>query len=199
MAYLGAILGLRWGEVAGLRVRSIDFLRRSVTVSEAVGTRRAWANDPRRSKSEASRRNQAAPQALLDLLAAHIAAQGLTGDSDALLFSQGDGQPLDYGNFHKRRWLPAVAKVGLPGPTSGRQRFYGFHDLRRANASEMADSTARDRTNAHMGHSDIRLTLQVYTPAFDGRRPGCGEPRPTLFQWLRNGPRDGSAARSRRR
>lgn len=36
MPYLGAMLGLRWGEVAGLRVGRVDLLGRTVTVSEQV-------------------------------------------------------------------------------------------------------------------------------------------------------------------
>jgi hypothetical protein len=32
--YIGAVLGLRWGEVAGLRVHSLDILGRTVTVAE---------------------------------------------------------------------------------------------------------------------------------------------------------------------
>jgi integrase len=35
MVYLGA-LGLRWSEVAGLKVGNVDFLRQKVTVKETV-------------------------------------------------------------------------------------------------------------------------------------------------------------------
>jgi len=34
MAWLGAVVGMRWGEVAGLRVGRLDFLRSIVMVSE---------------------------------------------------------------------------------------------------------------------------------------------------------------------
>ena len=33
MVWIGAVLGLRWSEVAGLRVRTIDFLARMITVA----------------------------------------------------------------------------------------------------------------------------------------------------------------------
>jgi len=36
MVWLAAMLGLRWGEVAGIRVSSVDVLGRRLTVSEAV-------------------------------------------------------------------------------------------------------------------------------------------------------------------
>ncbi len=34
LAYLGAVLGMRWGECAGLKVGRVDFLNRTVTVAE---------------------------------------------------------------------------------------------------------------------------------------------------------------------
>lgn len=36
MVYLAAVLGLQWGECAGLRVGAIDFLNRTVTVESQV-------------------------------------------------------------------------------------------------------------------------------------------------------------------
>jgi integrase len=36
MVYLGAVLGLRWGECAGLRVGRIDFDRSTITIAEQV-------------------------------------------------------------------------------------------------------------------------------------------------------------------
>jgi integrase len=36
MVYVAGALGLRWSEVAGLRVRRVDFLRRSLTVAETL-------------------------------------------------------------------------------------------------------------------------------------------------------------------
>ena len=36
MVYVGGVLGLRWSEVAGLRVGSLDFLRHSVSATETL-------------------------------------------------------------------------------------------------------------------------------------------------------------------
>ncbi len=195
MAYLGTVLGLRWGEVAALRVRSIDFLRRTVTVTEALardGHGRTVVGPP---KSDASRRHQSAPQELLDLLAALMAAEGLSAEvADAFLFSQGDGEPLDYSNFRDRHWLPAVAKVRLPRPTRGRQRFYGFHDLRRANSTAMSLGDIDPRTaQARMGHSDIRLTLQVYAQRSTAADRAAGD---ALGAHFFSGSRDGRGMES---
>ncbi|HWB88145.1 MAG TPA: site-specific integrase, partial [Acidimicrobiia bacterium] len=60
MVYLGAVLGLRWGECAGIRVGRIDFDRSTIAIVEQV-TRgvggRSVMGPP---KSEAARRTLAA-------------------------------------------------------------------------------------------------------------------------------------------
>jgi len=45
MIWLGAVLGLRWGEVAGLRVGNVDVLRKTVTIAEQVTRGRGGAGD----------------------------------------------------------------------------------------------------------------------------------------------------------
>lgn len=165
MVYLGAVMGLRWGEVAALRASSIDFLRRSIAVNEGVARDDKGRTILAEPKSDASRRQLAAPEFLLNMLSDHIASSGLTGDPDALLFTtaRAPGEPLDYSNFH-RLWLNAVTAVKLPAPTGAtRQKYFGFHDLRRANATVMSLGDVDAKTaQSRMGHTDIRLTLSLY-------------------------------------
>ncbi len=78
MVLLAAVSGLRFSECAGLRVRSLDLLRGSLTVSESaveVGGR-VVIGPP---KSAAARRTIAIAPGLCALLAEHLARQGLTG------------------------------------------------------------------------------------------------------------------------
>jgi integrase len=156
MAYLGALLGLRWGEVAGLRVGRVDFLAGTVEVAEQ-STRgeggRAVFGPP---KSEAGRRVLSAPREMVDMLAAHLARRGLTGaDTDAFVFVSPNGQPLDYSHWRRRVWLPACERAGLGGLV--------FHDLRRAAATALVLEHVDMKTAQTMlGHSDPRLTLGLY-------------------------------------
>ena len=90
MVWLAAMTGLRWGEVAALRVGSLDHLRSTLTVTEAL-TRQADARfgPP---KSDAGSRTLTMPETLAALLAEHLAQRGLTGaDSNALLFETAAG------------------------------------------------------------------------------------------------------------
>jgi integrase len=64
------------------------------------------------------------------VLSAHLAAGNLTAAvTEALLFPNRDGTPLDYSNWRRRIWLPATNAAGLSG--------LGFHDLRRAVSTDV--------------------------------------------------------------
>jgi integrase len=76
IVWVGALLGLRWSEVAALRVRSIDILGRRVTVSEAVTRDRQGRPVFGPPKSAAGARTLAIPDALADILSEHMAARG---------------------------------------------------------------------------------------------------------------------------
>ena len=159
MVYLGAVLGLRWGECAGLRVGRIDFLRGTLTVAEHITRGFGGASVSGPPKSHAGRRTVTVPAALLDLLAELLRRRGLSGaDKDAYVFVGRGGGPLEYANFRHRHWLPASKRAGLEGLT--------FHDLRRANATGMVVEGVDLKTaQTRLGHSDPRLTLAIYAQA----------------------------------
>jgi integrase len=173
MAWIGVVTGLRWGEVAGLRVGDVDVLGRTIEVRAQV-TRgkggRAVVTPP---KSEAGHRVLSIPGELADLLGAHVAARGLTGaDASAFLFPSGAGGPLDYAGWRRRVWVPAAIAAGFHEQHSSRSGAnrtvitLGFHDLRRANATAMVRDKVDIKTaQRRLGHSDPRLTLAVYAQA----------------------------------
>jgi integrase len=173
MVWLGAMLGLRWSEIAGLRVGRLDLLRRTVTVAEAVtrdGKGRPVFTAP---KSTAGARTLAMPTVLADMLAEHLAQLGATGaDPGELVFPAPEGGPLRYANWRRRVWQPAciVAGVGTVTKDEETKREHyegaGFHDLRRANATSLVLANVDLKTaQTRLGHSDPRLTLAVYAQA----------------------------------
>lgn len=159
MAYIGAALGLRWGEVAGLRIGRLDLLRCEVTVAEQVVRGKGGRSYLGPPKSRAGRRTMTMPGWLAEMLAAHLRHRGLSGaDTDAFVFVWPGGGHLTYSSWRKH-WLLAVRAAGLP---SG----FGFHDLRRANATGLVAGGVDVRTaQARLGHSDVRLTLEIYAQA----------------------------------
>lgn len=179
MVYVGAVAGLRWGEVAGLRVGDVDRVARTLVVAQTVVRGRHGRIGFGAPKSEAGWRSLAVPAELVGMLVEHVEARGLTmADRHALLFTAPGGGFLRYSNWVRRRWYPAAIAAGVGrmvevedgrnGAGARRQRYagLGFHDLRRANATELLAAGVDIKTaQTWLGHSEARLTLDLYAQA----------------------------------
>lgn len=159
IVWLGAVLGLRWSEVAGLRVGRLDLPRRTLTVAEAVTRGRHGILVSGAPKSVAGRRQLSIPEELAVLLEEHLARRRLgPEDSEAFVFADAHGGPLHYSNWRTRVWIPACEAAGCSRA--------GFHDLRRANATGMVAELVDVKTaQQRLGHSDVRMTLGLYAQA----------------------------------
>jgi integrase len=159
-------LGLRQGEALGLRWSDVDLGARTLTVRAAmqrVGKVPAGGGLRHvETKSATSRRTLALPAVLVLALKAHRARQedekllacGRWQDR-GLVFCTKYGTPLDGPNVTKY-FQKLLDRAGLP-----RMR---YHDLRHSCASFLAAmgvpiTVAMDI----LGHSDVRLTANVYT------------------------------------
>lgn len=169
MAYLGVVLGLRWGECAGLRVGRLDLLAGRLEVAEQRTRGRAGGMEDGPPKSDAGRRTLTVPAPLVEVLAAHLSRRGLTGaDVDAHVFTAPDGGPMNYSHWRQRVWLPACERAGLVG--------LHFHDLRKANATGMvAEGVDVKVAQARLGHTDPRLTLAIYAQATDAAEQAAAD------------------------
>lgn len=173
MVYLGTVAGLRWGEVAGLRVGQLDFEARTLAVTQTVVRGRGSAVAFGEPKSAAGRRTLAVPLGLAEMLCEHIRVRGLMVEADdALLFTSPDGGVLRYSNWLRRVWHPATVAAGLgrivTNEATGRKRYVGlgFHDLRRANATGLvAEGVDIKTAQVVLGHSNPQLTLGLYAQA----------------------------------
>jgi len=159
MVYVGAVLGLRWGECAGLRVRHVDFFRSTVTVAEQITRGRGGTTVNGPPKTRAGRRTLAVPEQLVTMLADHLVNRGLTvDDANSRLFVSRDGRDLEYTNFRERNWVPACTTAGVPG--------LRFHDLRRLAATTLvAEGVDVKTTQTRLGHASPQMTLGLYAQA----------------------------------
>ncbi len=97
----------------------------------------------------------ALPADLVSELHRFVAMEGIANQPDALVFVDGADCPIDYTNWRRRVWLPACQRAELTG--------LQFHDLRRTNATVLAQRGVDPKTSqGRLGHSDIRLTFGVY-------------------------------------
>ena len=96
-----AYTGLRWGELAGLTVASVDVLRRRLQISQAVAEadgRLVW-----KSPKDHERRSVPFPAFLADELGKQMLGKG----RDDLLFSASKGGPLRVSHWTSRVFNPA--------------------------------------------------------------------------------------------
>jgi len=120
---LGACAGLRLGEVLGLQVGRVDFLRRRITVEQQLQPVRA-GGVPVLSplKTPASRRTVPVDDVVVSELAAHLERFG--PGPDGLLLANRLGQAVRKSSFGNR-WQTAVKDADLPTGT----RFHDYADL----------------------------------------------------------------------
>lgn len=156
VVYVGGVLGLRWSEIAGLRVGRINMLGRTLEVAEAIKYVSGRLVIDGQVKSKAARRVLVMPEELSAILAVHLARQRLTAAvTDALVFSSPQGGPLNYQNFMLRVWKPAVTKAGLDGVTA--------HDLRHSAATYLDTVGAPEQLiRRRLGHGSSDITRRVY-------------------------------------
>lgn len=181
MVYLGA-LGFRWGEVAGLRVGHLDFLRQTASIARqrTRGEKGAMVEEDPKTKS--GRRPVALPEWIMTMLAEHLTRRGLTGgDPEAHVFGSPAGAPLHYSNWRRRVWLPGVEKAELRGLT--------FHDLKHTAATALVQAGVDVKTvQRRLGHANPQTTLRIYAQATDEADRAAAK---TVGDVLR--PRDGRA------
>lgn len=149
------LAGLRWAEAAGLHGHRVDLERRQLLVVETVRRDRSIKPQP---KSAAGWRIVPLTDALVEGLTPLVRAR-----PGGLLFPATDGRALDYSNWRRDVWLPAVARADLadPQPTP--------HDLRHTFGSWLAEANVPPHEIAAlMGHSSLRAT-ERYLHAGDGR------------------------------
>lgn len=155
--------GLRWSEMAALRVASVNVKRRRLSVSAAVvevdGVGLVWGTP----KSWEARTVPVEPQ-----LAAELAEFVKGRDPGALLFTAPDGGVLRNRNARRAWFDRAAVETGAPGLTP--------HELRHTAASLAVSAGANIKALQRMlGHKSAAMTLDTYSELFDDDLEAVGE------------------------
>jgi len=141
--------GLRWGEATALRARNLDVSRGSLhvveTVHEVNGT--LMFDTPKRHQ----KRCLYVPTFLRDRLEIHVEKKL----RDDFVFTAQQGSVVRVGNFRRRSFDCAVARVGLTKFTP--------KDLRHTAASlAIASGASLNDVQAMLGHATSTITLTRY-------------------------------------
>jgi integrase len=135
--------GLRWGELAGLRVADVDHVGGRVNVTGQLSTDgRTWKPETKTARPRP-----------VDLPASVMVE--LPTEGDGFVWTLPRGGPLIHANFRQRYFLPAVANASLMP--------LRIHDLRHtAVALAVAAGAHPAEIQAQLGHTSIKTTLDEY-------------------------------------
>jgi integrase len=140
---LGTEVGLRPGEINGLRGHRVDWLRSQIHVVDVM-TRQGLRQWP---KSKKSHRVVPVRAHILEGMSALMAGR----QRDALVFTAPEGGPVTDGHFRNRVWYPAVA--------AARIRRFPPRIMRHTAASWLAqDGVPLYDIQALLGHEDYATT-----------------------------------------
>lgn len=154
----GAGLGLRPGELFGLTVDRVEFLKRRVRVEQQLVRIRGTGVVVGRLKTPSSYRTVPLPEHVARAIAAHVETFGPHPEL-GLVFTNERGAPIQQFPF-SMVFANALRRAGLPDWATP-------HDLRHFYASMLIRSGASVKAvQVRLGHSSAKTTLDVYGHLF---------------------------------
>lgn len=170
---LAAVMGLRRGEVLGLRWCDIDFDKKKLTVCNNL-VQTSKGNISKEPKSANSLRILELPEGLIPILKRHKALQaenrlklGAGYREDNYVYCKADGSPYSPG-YLSRKFTAFLKKNHL--------KRIRFHDLRHSNATLMlACGIPAKVASERLGHSNIGITLDLYSHCLDSMQKDAAE------------------------
>lgn len=149
---LGVGVGLRQGEVSGLTVDRVNFLRRTLRVDRQLVDRNLEEAVLAAPKTASSNRTVPLAGFVVEALSAHLAA--FPADQGGFVLRGPGGGPIGSGQFG-HHWRRACRAVGAPG--------LRYHALRHTFASTLLSRGVSVKAVADwLGHASPVITLSTY-------------------------------------
>jgi integrase len=162
---LGVLCGLRRGEVAALRWRSVDLERGQLAVSAST----EQTDGGIREKETKSGKSRAVtlPAMIIEELRAHrlrqaeqLLALGVRLDDDHHVVAREDGEPLQPRSI-SQAFRKFIARHGL--------KKIRLHDLRHSHATHMLSAGVHPKiAQERLGHSSVSVTIDLYSHVLPG-------------------------------
>ncbi|WFU28343.1 tyrosine-type recombinase/integrase [Bradyrhizobium sp. CB1717] len=162
---LAVLCGMRRGEIAALRWKSIDLSAGQLAVVESA----EQLNSTVRLKPPKSGRARtvALSASLVEELRAYRATQaqdllklGVRLSDEHFVCAHADGTMMQP-TFITHEWVRLIKDAGLP--------VYRFHDLRHAHATHLLQSGVHPKiASERLGHSKVSITLDLYSHVLPG-------------------------------
>ena len=149
-------LGMREGEILGLRWSRIDFQQHTLYVdNQRVHTDEGDFDAP--PKSASSKRLLVVSEGLIKILAKHKASFQFSEQDDYVFSKDFNGTVIFKACTLLRTFQNWLVKVGIT-------RHFTFHMLRHTNATRLIELTGNDykTVSERLGHSSVSITFDVY-------------------------------------
>jgi len=176
------VTGLRPGEALGLKWSDLDWEGRRIRVQRALSRNDNYEWRFVEPKTDRGRRSVAVPASTMETLKRHSAKQAeqrlqkgadFRGDLD-LVFSNGQGEPIDYRAVVRRHFKPLVVAAGL-GPLRP-------YDLRHTCATLLMAGGEHPKIVAErLGHSSTVMTMDVYSHVLPDMQEAAAEKLERMF------------------
>lgn len=178
--FVAAGCGLRQGELFGLELDHVDWLRRELSVRQQIGQATGEDRFVGTLKTRTSKRNVDVPAEVQEELSRLVAQYPpkparMVDRTDprrpverdvTLLFTTSNGRPLNRSGW-SRVWRSALARADRAdraGGGPGIQQGWGLHSLRHFFATSLIHRGASVKTvQLALGHSKPSITLDTYT------------------------------------
>ncbi len=158
---LALTLGLRRGEVLGLRWEDVDYRNKTISINQTIthGSHGLTFTTP---KTESSRRTILVSEKLIELLKEHMKEQDKMREffgrgymENNLVNCREDGSPITPSAL-SHRFTTRLKSKGL--------KHIRFHDLRHTNATLMLKHNIPAKVaSSRLGHSTIGITMDLYS------------------------------------
>jgi len=145
MFSIAALLGLRAGEVLGLRSEDVDLQNKLLHITQT-----AWYGTIQTAKNTGSETDLPIPEALAGMFKAYLKDRPA-----GLLFINKRGRPFTAEKVVQKQLWPILDALKIPRA--------GFHAFRHMHTSLLLQSGASPKvTQRQLRHSDARITLEIY-------------------------------------
>ena len=149
-----AIIGVRLGELLGLKWKHVDFESRTLRIEQSL-----WQGQIVTPKTKRSTRSIAFGEILSGVLTQHLQSSLHIGPDD-FVFCKPDGSPPHPDVLRRDVLYPVLDRLGIPRPA----RAAGFHTFRHSAASIINAKTGNLKlAQKLLGHSNLSTTADIYT------------------------------------
>jgi integrase len=159
---IGAMCGMRIGEILGLTVANVNFEAGEIEVRHNLTV----DGEHKGPKTAAGVRNVPMPAHVALMLRDHLQEYHVPNPRN-FLFTAASGMPLGQANFRYHQWYPLLRRAGLWSDDGDHLH---FHALRHFYASYAIENRmALPTVAALLGHAGVDMTLRTYTHALTDR------------------------------